>query len=138
QERYLTDCEDTLRGIADSARTGGEEILRAKGATTYGISAALVRIAKAILRDEHAVLTVSTVVSGQVDTRQVSLSVPAIVAREGVRRVLPLHLSEQEDWALARSAEILKRYLSMLELPDEGADSHERKPLTPSWMYTTR
>jgi L-lactate dehydrogenase len=33
QERYPSDCEETLRGIAASARNGGQDILRAKGAT---------------------------------------------------------------------------------------------------------
>ena len=45
----------------------GQDILRAKGATNYGISAALTRIATAILRDEHAVLTVSTLVPETMD-----------------------------------------------------------------------
>jgi L-lactate dehydrogenase len=117
QERYPADCEKTLRGIADSARNGGQDILRAKGATTYGISAALTRIATAILRDEHAVLSVSTVVPDTMDLGQVSLSVLALIGRDGVERVLPLRLSEEEDRALRGSAQILKRYISTLGLP---------------------
>jgi malate/lactate dehydrogenase len=52
----------TLRGIADGPRKGGQDILRGKGATNYGISAASTRIATTILRDKPAVLTVSTLV----------------------------------------------------------------------------
>ena len=115
QERYPSDCEQTLREIADSARNGGWDILRAKGATNYGISAALTRITTAVLRDEHAVLTVSTVVPETLELGKVSLSVPAIIGRDGVHRVLPLRLSEEEDRALRRSAEILKRHISTLE-----------------------
>jgi L-lactate dehydrogenase len=117
QERYPSDCEQTLRGIADSARNGGQDILRAKGATNYGISAALSRIATAILRNEHAVLTVSTVVPETTGLGQVSLSVPAIIGREGVHRVLPLRLSEEEERALGRSAQILQRHIATLGLP---------------------
>jgi L-lactate dehydrogenase len=117
QERYPSVCKQALRGIADSARSGGQDILRAKGATNYGISAALTRIATAVLRDEQAVLTVSTVVPETMDLGQVSLSVLAVIGREGVHRVLPLRLGEEEDQALRRSAQILTRHISTLEFP---------------------
>lgn len=117
QERYPSVCKEMLRGIADSARKGGQDILRAKGATNYGISAALTRIATAILRDEHAVLTVSTLVPETMDLGQVSLSVLAVIGREGIHSVLPLRLCEEEDRALRRSAQILKSHISTLEFP---------------------
>jgi L-lactate dehydrogenase len=101
--------------IADTTRKGGQDILRAKGATNYGISAALIRIATTILRDEHAVLTVSTVVPETMDLGQVSLSVLAVIGREGVHRVLPLRLSEEEDRALRGSTQIVERHVSTLE-----------------------
>ena len=109
--------EEVLRRIVDSARRGGEDIVRAKGATNYGIGAALTRIATAILRDERAVLTVSTVIPKTMDLGQVSLSVPAIIGREGVQRVLPIRLSDAEDRALRQSANILKRHIATLDLP---------------------
>jgi L-lactate dehydrogenase len=111
--------DEVLRRIADSARRGGEEIARAKGATNYGIGAALARIATAILRDEHAVLTVSTVIPETMDLGQVSLSVPAIIGREGIQRVLPIRLSDEEDHALRRSASILTRHIATLDLRSE-------------------
>ena len=43
-------------------RMAGLEIIRNKGATYYGIGSALARVVRAILRDEHAVLTVSSLV----------------------------------------------------------------------------
>ena len=54
--------EDELGRIAHETRMAGAEIIRAKGATYYGISTALVRIVRAILRDEHAIFTVSSLV----------------------------------------------------------------------------
>jgi L-lactate dehydrogenase len=35
RERYPSVCKETLRGIADSAREGGQDIRRAKGTTNY-------------------------------------------------------------------------------------------------------
>jgi malate/lactate dehydrogenase len=52
---------------------------------------------------------------------QVSLSVPAIIGREGVQRVLPIRLSDEEDRALRRSAHILERHIATLDLSAEGS-----------------
>jgi L-lactate dehydrogenase len=102
-------CDDTtLKNIANETRTAGFEILQAKGATYYGIGAALVRIVRAILRDEHAVLTVSSLVPESLQLGEVALSLPAIVNRDGVARVLPTSLNPSERKALEASAEILK------------------------------
>ena len=108
---------DTLRQIADSARRGGQDIVRTKGGTNYGISSALTRIAAAVLRDEHAVLTVSTVVPDSMRLGDVSLSVPAVIGQAGVRHILPLQLNDEETLALQRSADIVKRHIATLDLP---------------------
>ena len=122
---------EALRRIVDCTRHGGRDILRAKGATNYGISAALTRIATAILRDEHAVLTVSAVVAEATNFGQVSLSVPAVIGREGVQRILPIRLSEQEDRALRRSADILKGHIATLDLPAEGRSKADHSRIVP-------
>jgi L-lactate dehydrogenase len=117
RERFLPCDESLFRRIAESARRGGYDIARAKGATNYGISAALTRITRAILRDECAVLAVSTLVPDAMELGQVSLSVLAIIGRKGVHRFVPLQLSDEERMALRRSAELVKRHIATLNLP---------------------
>jgi L-lactate dehydrogenase len=117
RERFLPCDESLFRRIAESARRGGYDIARAKGATNYGISAALTRITRAILRDERAVLAVSTLVPDAMELGQVSLSVLAIIGRKGVHRFVPLQLSDEERMALRRSAELIKRHIATLNLP---------------------
>ena len=115
QELDLPFDEDALKNIANDTRMAGLEIVRAKGATYYGIGAALVRIVAAILRDEHAMLTVSTLASASMDLGEVSLSLPAIINREGVARVLSIALDQTEKQALQASAEILKKHIGTLD-----------------------
>ena len=50
REQKLACDESTLKTIVNDTRTAGLEILQAKGATYYGLGAALVRIVGAILR----------------------------------------------------------------------------------------
>jgi L-lactate dehydrogenase len=105
-----------LRKVAEGARWGGQEILRNKGATYYGISAALTRIAGAILRDEHAVLTVSTLVPEELNLGSVCLSLPVVLGSSGVVSSLPVQMNDAETLALRRSADILQSHLA--KLPD--------------------
>jgi hypothetical protein len=55
KELRLPHEESSLTRIASKTRTAGGDI-EAKGATYYGIGAALVRVIRAILRDERAIL----------------------------------------------------------------------------------
>lgn len=115
QQLGLPNEEKTLGRIARETRGAGLEIVGAKGATYYGISAALVRIVRAILRDESAVLTVSSLVPESMQLGEVSLSLPAIINRDGVARVLPIPFNAFERRALEASAAILKRYIARLD-----------------------
>jgi L-lactate dehydrogenase len=106
--------EVELRKIAEGARRGGFDIARNKGATYYGISAALTRITGAILRDEHAVLSVSTLAPEKMNLGSVCLSLPVVIARSGVCNILPVQMSDEEAQGLRKSAEILQGYLARL------------------------
>lgn len=107
--------ENALGRIAGETRGAGLEIIGAKGATYYGISAALVRIVRAILRNENSILTVSSVVPESMHLGKVSLSLPAIINRDGIARVLSIPLSSSERRALEASAEILKEHIALLD-----------------------
>jgi L-lactate dehydrogenase len=106
--------EGALREIAEETRATGLKIIRAKGATYYGIGAALARIACAVLRDEHAVLTVSSLAPESMGLGEVSLSLPTVITRDGAARVLPVPLSVSERKALEASAETLKQHIAAL------------------------
>jgi len=110
--------EDALRKIADDTRAAGLEIIRAKGATYYGIGAALARVVDAILRDENAVLTVSSLAPESMNLGEVSLSLPTIIGRDGVTHVVSIPLSTSEKQALLTSATTLKKYIAILGSPD--------------------
>lgn len=99
---------EVMTAIAARVRDAAYEIIRRKGATNFAIAAALARIIEAVVRDQSSVLTVSTLVDGQYGIHGVCLSLPAIVDRSGVRRVLPIPLSEEEIVRLRRSADAVR------------------------------
>lgn len=120
--------EMTFQRIAEETRAAGLEIIATKGATYYGIAAALARIVSAILRDENAVMTVSSLVPASMGLGDVSLSLPSIINRDGVSRVLPIALSASETQDLKASAEILKKHIATVEASDAGVVSATRVP----------
>lgn len=94
--------------IFRDTRDAAYRIIERKGATYYAVAAGLVRIVESILRDQRSVLTVSSLIDGAYGIRDVCLSLPAVLGRGGVERLLDLELAEEELAALRRSAELLR------------------------------
>lgn len=94
--------------IVEAVKNSAYHIIEAKGATNYGVSLAVLRITEALIRDEHSVLTVSTWLDGAYGLRDICLSVPCIINREGVSRIIETPLNPEEQDSLEESAEILR------------------------------
>ncbi|NPV69187.1 MAG: L-lactate dehydrogenase [Firmicutes bacterium] len=102
-------CDNVDReNIARNVRESAYHIIDMKGATYWAIAFALRRIIESVLRDEHSVLTVSTMLTGQHGISGVCLSLPSIVNRTGVATALELPLSAGEVEGLRRSAEAMR------------------------------
>lgn len=100
--------EARLGQIEEEVRTAAYKIIEAKKATYYGIGMALTRITKAILGDEHSVLTVSAMLRGEYGQRDVFVGVPCIINQNGVQSILPLSLTDAELEKLAKSCDTLR------------------------------
>jgi L-lactate dehydrogenase len=97
-------------------RDAAYEIIKRKGATYYGVAAGLVRIVESIVRDQHTVLSVSTLVDGYHGISDMCLSLPCVISRKGAARVLRLELNSEETTALQRSASVLREALTHVSL----------------------
>ncbi|PUU86929.1 L-lactate dehydrogenase [Halanaerobium sp.] len=113
------DCQDkenSLEDISYQVKNAAYEIIEKKGATFYAVALAVSRIARAILRDENAVLTVSSLMEGYYGVEDISLSLPTLINSNGIERVLELPLAENEEKAFKESAEHLKENFEKLEV----------------------
>ncbi|HUN87690.1 MAG TPA: L-lactate dehydrogenase [Terriglobales bacterium] len=106
--------EDKMEEIFRETRDAAYAIIERKGATYYAVAAGLLRIVQAILRDQHTILSVSSSITGAYGISDVCLSLPTIVSRKGVERVLHVELSPSERAGLRNSAEVLKRTISSI------------------------
>jgi L-lactate dehydrogenase len=113
-DRYSgSDLERVFTDVRDAAY----QIIERKGATYYAIGMGLLRLTQAILRDENAILTVSTYLDGQYGVNDVYIGVPAVVNRQGVREVVELDLSAEEAVAFTHSVDVLKQAASQVLEP---------------------
>ena len=103
--RACPDFVEVLRRV----RRAAPEIIERKGYTSVAIASCVARICEAVLRDEHSVLPVSTLTTGQYGIEGVYLSLPCVLGRGGVERVVEIPLDESELEGLRASAETLRR-----------------------------
>jgi L-lactate dehydrogenase len=80
------------------------EIIAGKGATSLAIGLAVSRILEAILGDERRVLPVTSRLDGVHGIDDVCLSMPSVIGRHGVERVLTTPLDDDEKRRLLTSA----------------------------------
>jgi L-lactate dehydrogenase len=99
--------QDFRKSVERDVRYANITIIEGNGASQFGIGIASARIAEAVLRDERAVLPI-----GSYNPRYgVTLSLPSVIGREGVNRILEPAMSDQERQALNQSAEALRQAL---------------------------
>jgi L-lactate dehydrogenase len=106
---------EEMDSIFTRTRDAAAQIIERKGATYYAIGAGLMRITEAILRDQSTVLSVSSLVNGLYGIEDVYLSLPTVLHRGGVARVIHLELNEEEETKLKNSARVLRQAIAGLK-----------------------
>jgi L-lactate dehydrogenase len=92
------------RGREQEVRFANIAIIEGNGASQYGIGMVCARIAEIVLRDECAVIPVGSFNPGY----GVTLSLPSVVGRAGVERILEPSMTDEEKQVLRRSADTLR------------------------------
>ena len=108
--------EEATKRIAENVKNSAYEIIEKKKATYYGVAMAVKRICEAIIRDEKSILPISSKMNGDFGIKDISLSMPAIVGKDGVECHVPIQLNEEEISKLQKSAQTLKDILNQNEI----------------------
>jgi L-lactate dehydrogenase len=100
---------ELMDSVVEATRFGGAEVIQKKGGTFYSVAPMITELVRAIDRDEKRVMPVSTLQDGSVlDMRDVTLSLPTVIGKNGPERVLLPHLSDGEQRALLNSYQVLR------------------------------
>ena len=108
--------QEAMERLAQEVRDSAYEIIDRKGATYYGVAVAVKRIATAIVKNEHAVLPVSSLMKGEFGLEDICLSIPTVIGKDGVEMVVDIYLNNEENEKLQESAKALKEVLDSLDI----------------------
>lgn len=100
-----------LDEIAVNVRDSAYKIIKAKKATYYGIGMVLARLTRAILNDENSIFTISAYLNGEYSESGFYIGVPALINRNGVRKIFEIPLDESEKKRFKDSAKVIKEML---------------------------
>lgn len=112
--------EDERSQIFAQVRDAAYHIIDLKGATYYAIASGMERIVETILRDQNTILTVSSLQQGCHGVDDVSLSLPTIVNRQGISRVLCVPMSADEERRYQASARVVREAIDAMMLEPAG------------------
>ncbi|MEN3242295.1 L-lactate dehydrogenase [Fructilactobacillus sanfranciscensis] len=102
--------EDLLE-LEDKTRNKAYSIINKKGATFYGVTSALMRISRAILRNENAVLAIGAPIEGQYGLDDLYLGTPAVINAQGIASVIEIPLSQNGINQMQASAKEIKEII---------------------------
>lgn len=100
--------------LATRAAGSGAEVIRRKGGAGYAVGVAIAQVIHAIAMDRKTILPVSAKVNGQYGMRNVCLSLPTVVGRQGVIKAMEVDLWPKEVAGIQNSAKALAETWSKL------------------------
>ena len=100
--------------IFQDVKNAAYNIIERKGSTYFAVALAVRRIVETILRNENSILTVSSLLTGQYGLNDICLSVPTIVNRHGIDRILEIPLNVTEMQFLKKSGAALAEVVKSL------------------------
>ena len=100
--------------VFKKTKNAAYEVIAKKGSTYYAIGLGITRIVNAILKDHNEVLPVSSLINDYYGVKDVCLSIPCVISRDGIKEQLKLPLNVLEKKSLRRSAAVLKGYIKKI------------------------
>ncbi len=101
---------EELSNIAEKTRNKAYEIINCKNATYFGIAACIADICECITFNQKRVIPISCFN----ETFDVNLSMPCILANNGIQQQIPIRLNKKEQNELEASANKVKKMINEL------------------------
>ena len=112
--RPLKDMKGFTKKVADKCYKDTKEaayrIIHDQGYTCYSISTAVLQIMQAVFEDSHEVFPLSSMLEGYYGHKDVCLSVPSVLGRNGIEKQIVIPLDKAEKKMLKKSVDTLKGY----------------------------
>ncbi len=106
---------ERIQEIVDRTRDGGGEIVRLLGTSAYYAPAAsTVEMVEAVLLDQNRILPCSTYLTGEYGINELYVGVPIKIGAGGVKEIIEIELTDEEDAALKKSADSVRELVDAM------------------------
>jgi malate dehydrogenase len=107
---------DKLDAIIERTKFGGGEIVKLLGTSAwYAPGAAAAQMVEAIVKDQKRVFPVCSWLEGEFNQEGIYLGVPVILGKNGIEKILEVHLNEDEQALLNESANAVRKVMGVLD-----------------------
>jgi len=108
-KNYALDGTLDIEGMVKKVINAGSYVINKKGSTEFGPAYAIANIINTILNDEKRILTVTAYLDGEIeDIKDVCLGVPVKLGINGIERIIPIKMNDNETKAFLNAAEFVK------------------------------
>lgn len=102
--------------IIKSTMTGGATLTKLIGTSAwYAPGAATASMVESIVRDQKKLISCGAALNGEYGQADISLVVPAVLGKNGIEKILELHLDEEDNAAFAKSADAVRSTNNVLK-----------------------
>ncbi|MEG0230113.1 MAG: L-lactate dehydrogenase, partial [Oscillospiraceae bacterium] len=102
--------------VEETMKKSGAKVIACKGATNFAIAQVAANVCRCVLRDNDAVLTVSTPLHGQYGINDICISLPCVVGASGIKRMIAPELTKEETERVISSAKALEEVINSIEI----------------------
>jgi L-lactate dehydrogenase len=111
-EKYPGVNAQLIADIEKQTRGSGAEVIKKKGGAGFAVGVSIADVVQTIALDQRRILPVSSLQSGAYGLRDVAISVPTVVGRQGVLGVIEVDLWPKEKMALQKSGTVLRETIA--------------------------
>ncbi|MCP2605039.1 malate dehydrogenase [Candidatus Aminicenantes bacterium AH-873-B07] len=109
--------KERLDAIIERTRKGGAEIVSylKTGSAYYAPAAAITEMVEAILKDKKKILPCAAYLEGEYGISGIYFGVPVKLGFGGIKQIIEIKLTDEEEEALKKSAEAVRKVIDSLE-----------------------
>ena len=108
--------QERINAIVERTKMGGGELTKLLGTSAwYAPGLASAQMVEAIMRDQKRVFPCCTYLNGEYGLKDICVGVPVVLGKDGVEKVIELHLTDDEKALLNASADAVRAMNEVLD-----------------------
>ncbi len=107
-EKFPTVTSQLIAEVEKKTRGSGAEVIKKKGGAGFAVGASIADVIHSIALNQQRILPVSSLQNGLYGLKDVAISVPTVMGRQGVLGCIEIDLWPKEKMALQNSGKVLR------------------------------